>query len=76
MVLIITPTDISVLLIRGVRFGENSDHYLVMAMQIGFISRKFDITKMQFGSQWVSGVGYDASQGSNETFLKPQVTSF
>jgi type IX secretion system PorP/SprF family membrane protein len=60
----------------GVRFGENSDHYLVMAMQMGFISRRFDISKMTFGSQWVSGVGYDASAGSNETFLKPQVTSF
>ncbi len=60
----------------GVRFGKNADHYLVMAMQIGFISRKFDITKMQFGSQWVSGVGFDASSASNETFLKPQVTSF
>src|SRR5450755_2500475 len=60
----------------GVRFGKNADHYLVMAMQLGFISRKFDINKMQFGSQWVSGVGYDASGNSGETFLKPQVTSF
>ena len=60
----------------GVRFGPNSDHYLVMAMQVGFISRKFDVNKMQFGSQWVSGVGYDASSNSGETFLKPQVTSF
>jgi type IX secretion system PorP/SprF family membrane protein len=60
----------------GVRFGRNADHYLVMAMQVGFISRKFDITKMQFGSQWISGVGFDASSSSNETFLKPQVTSF
>jgi|KBSMisStaDraftv2_1062788.scaffolds.fasta_scaffold04240_2 type IX secretion system PorP/SprF family membrane protein len=60
----------------GVRFGANADHYLVMAMQLGFISRKFDITKMQFGSQWVSGVGYDGSGNSGETFLKPTVTSF
>ena len=60
----------------GVRFGENADHYLVMAMQLGFISRKFDITKMTFGSQWVSGVGFDPTSNSNETFLKPQVTSF
>src|SRR5664279_4410645 len=42
----------------GVRFGRNADNYLVMAMQLRFISRKFDINKMQFGSQWVSGVGY------------------
>ncbi|HCL84477.1 MAG TPA: hypothetical protein DIC22_10910, partial [Chitinophagaceae bacterium] len=60
----------------GVRFGRNEDHFLVMAMQVGFISRKFDINKMQFGSQWVSGVGFDPSGNSNETFLKPQVTSF
>jgi len=60
----------------GVRFGRNADHYVVMAMQIGFISRKFDVNKMQFGSQWVSGVGFDASGNSNETFLQPQVTSF
>ena len=60
----------------GVRFGADENHFLVMAMQIGFISRKFDINKMQFGSQWASGVGFDASNNSNETFLKPQVTSF
>jgi type IX secretion system PorP/SprF family membrane protein len=60
----------------GVRFGRNADHYLVMAIQMGFISRKFDVNKMQFGSQWISGVGYDPSSNSNETFLKPQVTSF
>jgi type IX secretion system PorP/SprF family membrane protein len=60
----------------GVRFGANADHYLVMAMQMGFISRKFDLSKMTFGSQWISGVGYDASANSNETFIKPQVTSF
>ena len=60
----------------GVRFGRSANHYLVMAMQLGFISRKFDVNKMQFGSQWISGVGYDPSGNSNETFLKPQVTSF
>ena len=27
----------------GVRFGADENHFLVMAMQIGFISRKFDI---------------------------------
>ncbi len=60
----------------GVRFGQNADHYLVLAMQGGFLSRKFDITKMQFGSQWQSGLGFDASNPSNEVFMKPQVTTF
>lgn len=60
----------------GVRFGRNADHYLVMALQCGFISRKFDITKMQFGSQWISGTGFDPSNTSNEVFTQPSVTSF
>lgn len=60
----------------GVRFGRNEDHYLVMAMQCGFISRKFDITKMQFGSQWISGTGFDPSNNSNEVFVKPTMTTF
>jgi len=60
----------------GVRFGKNADHYLVMAMQCGFISRQFDITKMQFGSQWISGTGFNPSNNSNEVFTQPTVTSF
>jgi type IX secretion system PorP/SprF family membrane protein len=60
----------------GVRFGPNADHYLVMAMQCGFISRKFDVTKMQFGSQWASGLGYDAGTASGEAFTKPSISSF
>ncbi len=60
----------------GVRFGKNADHYLVMAMQCGFITRRFDITKMQFGSQWISGTGFDPSNNSNEIFTQPTTTSF
>lgn len=59
----------------GVRFGPRADHYLVMALQIGFIQRKFDVSKLQYGSQWQSGIGYDPSGNSGETFTKPSVAS-
>lgn len=60
----------------GVRFGPESDHYLVMAIQCGFINRRFDITKMQFGDQWIAGLGFDPTAQSGEVFNKPSILSF
>jgi type IX secretion system PorP/SprF family membrane protein len=60
----------------GVRFGPDANHYLVMALQCGFINRHFDVSKLQFGDQWTSGIGYDASNGSNEVFNNTSVMSF
>jgi type IX secretion system PorP/SprF family membrane protein len=60
----------------GVRFGPKADHFLVLAMQYGFINRRFDVTKLQFGDQWLSGVGYDQNNPSGESFVKPSVASF
>lgn len=57
----------------GVRF---KDHYLVMAMQAGVLNRNFNVNKLQFGEQWVSGIGYDPSAHSSEVFHKPNVFSF
>lgn len=56
----------------GVRF---KDHYLVMGMQAGVINRRFNVSKLQFGDQWVSGVGYDPSSQTTEVFYKPSVSS-
>jgi type IX secretion system PorP/SprF family membrane protein len=60
----------------GVRFGPNADHYLVLAMQVGFLNRRFDVSKLQFGDQWESGVGYDPSNSSGEVFNNTSVLSF
>ena len=60
----------------GVRFGPNADHYLVMALQAGVLNRRFDVSKLQFGDQWVSGVGYDGSTSSGEVFSNTSVLSF
>jgi type IX secretion system PorP/SprF family membrane protein len=60
----------------GVRFGPNADHFLVLGMQYGFINRRFDVNKLQFGDQWASGVGFDPSNPSGEAFVKPSIFSF
>lgn len=60
----------------GVRFGPNADHYLILAMQCGYMNRRFDIGKMQFGDQWVSGLGYDPTVNSGEAFNRPSVSAF
>lgn len=57
----------------GARFGN---HYVVMAMQAGVLNRNFNIGRLQFGEQWVSGIGFDPSAHSSETFNKPNVSSF
>ena len=60
----------------GVRFGPEEDHFLVLALQCGFITRRFDVTKLQFGDQWISGIGYDPTVSSGEVFNKPSISTF
>lgn len=57
----------------GVRF---KDHYVTMAMQAGVLNRSFNANKLQFGEQWVAGIGYDPSAHSSEIFQKPNMFSF
>lgn len=57
----------------GARFGN---HYLVMAMQAGFINRRFDPSKLQFGDQWAAGIGYKPTTTSADIFNRPSVFTF
>lgn len=57
----------------GVRF---KDHYITMAMQAGVLNRSFNVNKLQFGEQWVAGIGYDPSAHTSEVFYKPNMVSF
>ena len=56
----------------GVRFGN---HNIVMAMQGGFINRRFNINKLHFGDQWVAGTGFDPTVATSETFFKPSAST-
>lgn len=48
----------------GVRFGEDDNQQLTFGIQVGALARKFDPSRFQFGDQWNSISGYDASVSS------------
>jgi type IX secretion system PorP/SprF family membrane protein len=55
----------------GVAFGN---HHVVMALQMGMLDRRFNMSKFQFGEQWTAGVGFDPSVMSGETLSNRAVT--
>jgi len=60
----------------GVRWGRGLHNSLSLAMQAGIIERTFDVTKLQFGDQWTSGVGYQPGNPGSETITHPTMLSF
>jgi len=60
----------------GVRFGPDGDQYLALALQGGFIGRRIDPAKLQFGDQWLQGVGYSPSVSSADILSSPSVSTF
>jgi type IX secretion system PorP/SprF family membrane protein len=60
----------------GVRFGPDGDQYLALALQGGFMSRRIDPSKLQFGDQWLNGVGYSSSVSSADVLSTPSVSTF
>ena len=60
----------------GVRFGANEQHRIVMGMQLGIISRRFNPSKLHLGEQWNPITGYNPGSVSSETFTNTSSTSF
>ncbi|MBI1344514.1 MAG: type IX secretion system membrane protein PorP/SprF [Terrimonas sp.] len=50
----------------GVRFGPQEFKRLVFGLQLGFIQRRFDPSKLTFGDQWNPVTGYSSSNPSSE----------
>jgi type IX secretion system PorP/SprF family membrane protein len=48
-------------------------HHLTAGMQIGFIQKSFDPSKMIFDDQYTPDQGYDPSQATSETFAVTKV---
>ena len=57
----------------GVAFGN---HHIIMALQMGVLDRRFNMSKFQFGEQWAAGVGFDPSASSGEFITNRTATSF
>jgi type IX secretion system PorP/SprF family membrane protein len=60
----------------GVKFGEEQNHRLVLALQAGMINRRVDPTKFKWGDQWNPITGYNAANATSETFSQTNATVF
>jgi len=52
----------------GVKWGQEKNQQLIFSLQGGFISRRFDPTKLQMDDQWIPGIGYNPGIPSNDIF--------
>lgn len=58
----------------GVRFGPGENHRIAMAIQMGFIQRRFNPSKLVFGDQWNPVTG--ETRPTQETFANTSSISF
>lgn len=58
----------------GIRFGENENHRVVLALQAGLIQRKFNPSKLVFVDQWNPATG--GLKPTEEMISNPSATSF
>lgn len=60
----------------GIRFGAEENQQLIIGMQVGFINRRFDPSKFQFGDQWNPSTGFDPNTPSADQLTKTTASSF
>jgi type IX secretion system PorP/SprF family membrane protein len=58
----------------GVQWNQGNNR-LVFGMQVGFIERRFDRSKLTFGDQWNPVTGFNSSNLSAEMLNNPQARS-
>jgi type IX secretion system PorP/SprF family membrane protein len=59
----------------GVKFGKDNYHRVVLAIQVGMISRRVDPSKFKWGEQWNPITGYNSGNATTETFARSSSTS-
>jgi type IX secretion system PorP/SprF family membrane protein len=60
----------------GVKWGADQNNVLSIGLQGGLINRRFDPNKLQFGDQWIPGVGYSPSTPTGEPLQNLSRTVF
>jgi type IX secretion system PorP/SprF family membrane protein len=60
----------------GVKFGPGLTKRLTFGLQAGMIQRRFDQSKMTFGSQWNPVFGYNPGNPSNEVLSRTAASAF
>ncbi|HET9057161.1 MAG TPA: PorP/SprF family type IX secretion system membrane protein [Chitinophagaceae bacterium] len=59
----------------GVKFGNENNHRIVIAMQGGIINRRVDQSKFKWGEQWNPITGYNENNAVSETFATHSATA-
>jgi type IX secretion system PorP/SprF family membrane protein len=60
----------------GVKFGHEKNQQIAMGIQVGFLSRRFDPSKFQFGDQWNPITGYNPGATSADIISKTSSSVF
>lgn len=60
---------------QGLHFDPDGYQRVIFGLQLGFINRRFDITKLRFGDQWAPGLRGDPALPSNEVFSKTSASA-
>lgn len=60
---------------QGLHFDADGYRRMIFGLQLGFINRRFDISKLRFGDQWAPGLRGDPSLPTNEVFGKSSASA-
>ncbi len=62
---------------QGLHFDADGYQRVIFGLQLGFINRRFDITRLRFGDQWAPGLHLDGdpSLPTNEVFSKSSASA-
>jgi type IX secretion system PorP/SprF family membrane protein len=60
----------------GVRLGADGDKQILLGLQAGFISRRFDPSRFQFGDQWNAATGFNPATPSADVLSQTSASAF
>ncbi len=62
---------------QGLHFDEEGYQRVIFGLQLGFINRRFDISKLRFGDQWAPGlhINGDPTLPTSEIFSKSSASA-
>ncbi|MCW3092790.1 MAG: putative rane protein [Ferruginibacter sp.] len=61
---------------QGLRLGEEGYKRVLLGLQLGYINRRFDPSKLRFGDQWTANLRVDPNISSSEIFKQTSASSF
>ncbi len=61
----------------GLQLDQNGYQRIIIGLQIGLIDRRFDLSKLKFGDQWMAGIGFNPNNNpTQDVFTKTSASAF